>query len=384
MSSTFDAIVIGLGGMGAATACELAGRGRKVLGLEQFAPAHDRGSSHGGTRIIRRAYYEHPAYVPLVARSFDMWHELEQLTGRHLLTSCDCLSIGPPAGELVAGVHRSAADHGLAVESLTAAEVVRRFPAFRVPDELAGVLEHAAGFLAVEECVRAHHATAVARGADLRFEEPVTGWAADGAGVEVRTDRGVYRADRLVVAAGPWAAHLLTGIGVPLTVMRQVQLWFRPEHPERFRRDRFPIFLLDAPAGAFYGLPMLDPSGLKTSRHYGGQEVAHPDAVDPHVRMGDEVPVRAFLRDYLPDAADGPCAAASVCKYTLTPDRHFVLDRHPRHPQVAVACGFSGHGFKFAPGVGEAMADLCDGIDRPDLMFFRAGRFGGVRGERPA
>lgn len=384
MAATYDVIVIGLGGMGAAAACELAGRGRRVLGLEQFGPAHDRGSSHGSTRIIRRAYYEHPVYVPLADRSFAKWHELEQLTGRHLLTACGCLSVGPLAGDLIVGVNRSAAEHNLPVESLKAAEVERRFPAFRVPGDLAGVLELAAGFLAVEECVRAFHAAATARGADLRFDEEAVGWRADGAGVAVRTTRGTYRADRLVVAAGPWALQLLGTIGVPLTVMRQVQLWVRPQTPALFRRDRFPVFLVDSAEGPFYGLPMLDPRGLKVARHYGGQEGTHPDELDPHPRLRDEVPVRAFLQAHLPDAADGPCAAASVCRYTLTPDRHFVLDRHPEFPQVAVACGFSGHGFKFAPVVGEAMADLCDGVPRPDLGFFAAGRFAGGRGERGA
>lgn len=384
MHLRYDAIVIGLGGMGAATVAELAQRGRSVLGLEQFTPAHDRGSSHGSTRIIRRAYYEHPVYVPLADRSFHKWHDLEQATGKHLLTTCGCLSVGPPSGELIVGVNRSAAEHRLSIESLNANEVTQRFPAFQVSGDLAGVLELAAGFLAVEECVRAFHSAGAAQGADLRFDEEAVGWRADGGGVAVRTTKGTYRADRLVIAAGPWALQLLGTIGVPLTVMRQVQLWIRPQTPSLFRRDRFPVFLVDSSEGPFYGLPMLDPRGLKVARHYGGQEAIQPDDLDPHVRVGDEVPVMAFLRSFLPDAADGPCTAASICRYTLTPDRHFVLDRHPEFPQVAVACGFSGHGFKFAPVVGEAMADICDGVQRPDLAFFAANRFTSDASERSA
>ncbi len=357
--TTYDAIVLGVGGMGSAALFELARRGRRVLGLEQFPPVHDRGSSHGQTRIIRTAYYEHPAYVPLVRRAYERWYDLEQRTGRHLLTECDCLTVGPPGGELVEGVLRSAREHGLSVEGLTAAEVVRRFPAFRLDDSLAGVLEHGAGLLAVEECVRAHIDSAVSLGAEVRAEEPAIEWAAAGDGVEVRTAKGTYRAARLVVTAGAWATKLLAGVGVPLTVMRQVLLWFAPTDLALFRRDRFPIYLVDTPAGPFYGVPAIDPRGHKAARHYGAPELPTPDGVDRAVHESDEAPLRAFFRAHLP-AADGPRTFGQVCLYTLTPNRHFVLDVHPRHPQVAVAAGFSGHGFKFASVVGEILADLAE------------------------
>ncbi|MCU0706013.1 MAG: FAD-dependent oxidoreductase, partial [Fimbriiglobus sp.] len=184
---TSDVIVLGLGGMGAATAAEIARRGVRVLGLEQFGFTHRRGSSHGRTRIIRTAYYEHPAYVPLVRRAFDLWADLEQRIGQRLLTPCPCLSVGPPSGELVRGVQRAAVEHGLQVESLSAAEIERRYPQFRIPPEFAGVLEQAAGILAVEECVRAYLDDAISHGADLRSEEPVLGWQAVAGGVEVTT-----------------------------------------------------------------------------------------------------------------------------------------------------------------------------------------------------
>jgi sarcosine oxidase len=356
---TYDAIVLGVGGMGSAAAYELARRGRRVLGLEQFRPVHDRGSSHGQTRIIRRAYYEHPAYVPLVRRAFERWYDLEQAVGRHLLTECDCLTIGPPGGELIEGVRRSAREHGLSVEELTAAEVVRRFPAFRLGERYAGVLEHRAGFLYVEECVRAHIDAAAALGAEVRAEEPVLGWEVVGDSVEVRTAKGTYRAARLIVTAGAWAAQLLADIGVPLTVMRQVPQWFAPADPALFRRDRFPVYICETPGGAFYGLPAVDARGHKAARHYGAPELPGPDGVDRTVTEADEAPLRAFLREYLP-AGDGPRTFGQVCLYTLTPNRHFVLDLHPRHPQVAVAAGFSGHGFKFASVVGEILADLAE------------------------
>lgn len=378
MSHNYDVIVLGVGGMGSAACFELARRGRRVLGLEQFPLAHDRGSSHGHTRIIRQAYYENPAYVPLVQRAYERWFELEQLTGRHLLTGCGCLTVGPPGGELVTGVKRSAALHRLAVTPLTAGDVERHFPAFRVPHDMEAVLEPTAGFLYVEDCVRAHCDAAVSLGAEIHAEEPVREWRAVNDGVEVRTDRGTYSAARLVVTAGPWATTLLRDIGVPLAVMRQVLLWFRPADAALFRRDRFPIFLVDDASGAYYGLPMVDGRGVKLARHYGAEELPTPDLVDREAYPADGEAVRPFVQRYLP-AADGPLGGAQVCLYTLTPDRHFVLDTHPRHPQVAVACGFSGHGFKFASAVGEVLADLAEtGATRQDTELFRAGRFLGL------
>jgi sarcosine oxidase len=357
--ASYDAIVIGLGGMGSATVFELARRGRRVLGLEQFALGHDQGSSHGQTRIIRQAYYEHPDYVPLVRRAYQRWYELEQLTGRHLLTECGCLSIGRPDSSVVAGVHQSARQHGLTIEALSADDLRRRFPPFRFGDDHVGVLEGSAGFLYVDDCVRSYAAEAARLGASLHANEPVLSWQADGHGVRVETSAGRYRADRLVLTAGSWAGELLAHRGAPLKVMRQVPLWFEPSDPSQFRRDVFPIYIADTSAGLFYGFPMIDPAGAKVAQHYGAPEVEGPAQVEPTVTMADEVPVRAFLRAHLP-ALDGPRRRGSVCRYTLTPDRHFVIDLHPEHANVALAAGFSGHGFKFAPVVGEILADLID------------------------
>lgn len=378
MPTTYDAIVLGVGGMGSAACLELARRGRRVLGLEQYPLAHDRGSSHGHTRIIRTAYYEHPNYVPLLRRAWSRWYELEQLTGRHLLTECPCLNVGPPDGELVNGVRASAREHELAVEELPGEAMGRRFPAFaRFPAGYVGVLERAAGFLYVEDCVRAHIDTAVSFGAAIRAEELVRGWKAVGDGVEVTTDRGTYHAARLVVTAGAWATKLLPDLGVPLAVMRQVLLWFDVTgHAADFRRDRFPIFIADAPGGPFYGLPAIDGCGLKIARHYGAPELPTPDGVNWAVGPGDEAPARAFLDAHFPGLT-GPLTKAQVCMYTLTPDKHFVIDLHPRFPQVAVGCGFSGHGFKFAPVVGEVLADLADrGRTVYPIGMFGATRFG--------
>ncbi len=365
---TFDAIVIGCGGMGSAALFELARRGRRVLGLEQFPAVHDRGSSHGHTRVIRTAYYEHPDYVPILRRAWERWYELEQLAGKPLLVETGCLSIGPAGGELVTGVRESARLHGLALED-------RNPVPFRVPDGFDCVFEAKAGYLMVEDCVRAHLERAVTAGAELHTEEPVRDWRAEGDGLVVRTDAETYHCAKLVVTAGAWATRLLADLGVPLTVMRQTMLWFEPQEPERFRRDRFPVFLYESPRGAFYGMPMIDARGVKVARHYGAPELPNPDGVDWTTSDADEVPVREFLKEST-DAEIGPCTARQVCQYTLTPDRHFVIDRHPANANVVVAAGFSGHGFKFAPVVGEILADLAEtGATRWPIGFLRADRF---------
>jgi sarcosine oxidase len=374
MAQSFDVIVLGVGGMGSAACFELARRGRRVLGLEQFAPAHDRGSSHGHTRIIRTAYAEGPQYVPLARRSFSRWYELEQLTGRHLLTECACLNAGPPGSEHVAGVRKSVREHALEADELTAGEINRRFPAFRFPENYSGIVERAAGFLYVEDCVRAHCEAATARGAEIHAEEPVRAWKAVGDGVEVATDRGTYRAAKMVVTAGAWATGLLADIDAPLAVMRQVLTWFDTGGRPDFRRDNFPVFIADVPGGPFYGLPAIDPFGLKVARHYSAPELPGPDAVNWSTTPDDIAPVRTFLDAYTPGV--GAHTKSQVCMYTVTPDHNFVIDLHPRFPQVSVACGFSGHGFKFASVVGEVLADLAERGSTPhDISLFSAKRF---------
>jgi sarcosine oxidase len=373
--STYDVIVAGVGGMGSATVFELARRGRRVLGLEQFALGHDQGSSHGHTRIIRKAYYEHPDYVPLVCRAYERWHDLEQRLGRHLLTECPCLSVGKPDSELIQGVRLSAAQHRLPVEDLSGAELAARFPTFRFAEPYVGVLERSAGFLYVDDCVRAHAEAAREAGATIHDNEMVRAWHVSAGAVTVETDRARYAAAKLVLTAGPWAGQLLADWGAPLRVMRQVMLWFGPRDPARFRRDAFPLYIADTPHGYFYGLPMLDAKGVKVAQHYGAPELNAAGEIERATSAADEANVHRFLRDHLPDA-DGPCNRRSVCVYTLTPDRHFILDVHPEHANVAVAAGFSGHGFKFASVVGEIMADIAETGRTPHpIGMFRLTRF---------
>lgn len=375
MPTLFDVIVLGVGGMGSATAFELARRGKHVLALEQFPLVHDRGSSHGHTRVIREAYFEHPSYVPLLRRAFGRWFDLEQRTGRHLLTLCGCLNVGPADGELVRGVRASAREHALPIEEFPGHEIGRRFPAMRFDSDMVGLLEQRAGFLYVEECVRAFCDAAMSLGAVIRANEPVIEWRGVGQAVEVTTGKGVYHAANLVVTAGPWASRFLGEVGVPLSLMRQVLLWFSVAEPAQFRRDRLPVYIAETAEGDFYGLPAIDARGHKAAQHYGAPEIPSPEMVDRVVSRQDEEPVRNFFHKHLP-GADGPRTAGQTCIYTLTPDRHFVIDTHPGYPQVAFAAGFSGHGFKFASVVGEILADLVEhGKTRHDIRLFRASRF---------
>ncbi len=380
MAQGYDVIVIGLGAMGSAAAYHLARRGRRVLGLERFTPAHNRGSSHGGSRIIRQAYFEDPAYVPLVLRAYELWREVERATGADLLLITGVLMMGGPESEPVAGSRRSARQWGLDHQVLEASEVRRRFPAFSPDRETVGFYEAQAGVLRPEAAVAAHLDLAAAAGAELRFSEPAVAWTAgdDGAGVTVTTAAGEARADRLVVCPGAWAPDVLAGLGVPLVVERQVQFWFEPAGGlEPFLPGSFPVWLWDDGGDRlFYGLPALDgpDGGVKVGWHRPGPS-CHPDTLDRTVSPAEVDEIAEAVRRRLPKAP-GRFLRAAPCMYTLTPDQHFVLAAHPRHPQVIVACGFSGHGFKFAPVVGEILADLAtSGATAHPIALFDPRRF---------
>lgn len=366
-----DVIVLGLGVAGGAAARELARRGLQVLGLDRYAPPHTLGSSHGESRIIREAYFEHPAYVPMVRRAYALWRELEVATGTTLLRESGGLMIGRPDSDLVRGARQSADQHELPYEMLAASEVARRFPALRPEPGMVAVFEPRAGVLKPEACITAMLAEARSHGAQLRFDEPVETWHVDAGVASVRTKRGEYRARRLVVAAGSWLGTLVPELSSALRVERQAVFWFGCARNEAsFAADRCTIHLWQYDGRRFfYGFPDLG-DGVKLAFHHAGATTS-ADAVVRNVDAAETLSVREAIRRFVPDA-DGPLQKALVCLYTNTRDEHFLIDRHPRHPQVVVASACSGHGFKFGPVIGEIVADLVEDLPpRFDIELFR-------------
>jgi sarcosine oxidase len=366
MNQHYDCIVLGVGGFGSGALYHLARRGARVLGIERFTVAHDRGSSHGETRIIRKAYFEHPDYVPLLHRAYDLWHELECETKRRLLYPVGLFIAGAPSCESVAGTVLAAERHKLPIERLSAAAARRRFPGFRFADDFEIVFEPQAGYLEVENCVAAHVEAAVARGAVLRTNETVREWSSDGRRVVVKTDQGEYAADNLVITAGPWASAVLDqcagenaegeAFGKRLRVVRKPVFWFRAGGEYDVTAGT-PTFFFETTAGQFYGFPRIDGRTLKVAEHTLGEAVADPLTVERNQIPDDLARLGGFLRDHLPGLPERP-DRHSVCMYTKTPDSHFCIDLHPRWPNVSVGAGFSGHGFKFTTVLGEALADL--------------------------
>jgi len=375
VSNTFDVIIIGLGGMGSATAYQLARRGKRVLGLERYTPAHNLGSSHGKSRIIRQAYFEYPAYVPLLMRAYELWAQIEQETGKNLLTLTGGLMLGLPESETVIGSIFSATQHGLEHEILDAREIKRRFPAFQPSQETIALYEKKAGFVHPEHSVSAHLQRATELGATLHFEEPALSWEASGSSVRVTTANGCYEAEKLAIAPGAWATDIFN-FNLPLTVERQVMYWFAPVGGiEPFLRSRFPIYIWEAEDKVkFYGFPAQDGNSVKVAFFYQGVACT-AETIDRTVKVEEIQRMRQYLAERIP-ALNSDCINTSTCLYTNTPDFHFVIALHPQHPQVAIASPCSGHGYKFASVVGEILADLVnDGKTRHPLDLFAPTRF---------
>ena len=360
--------------MGSAALAELARRGTRVLGVEQFAIGHDKGSSHGGTRIIRLGYFEHPSYVPLLHRTYELWRELEARSGRTLMHITGIAEIGKPDSGVVSGTLLASRTHKLRHEVLTAAQTMERFPAFNLPPDYIGVFQPDGGFLAVEDALDVNIALAKTHGADVRTGVAVHAVTDIANGVRVETDNGTFEADQIIVSAGAWATKFIPEL--PLRVTREVIAWFEAREPALFEPSRFPVFLLETPHGQHYGFPTFGQPGVKIAKHHHRNETVEPDAVDRTVSATDEALIRPALADHLP-AANGRLLAAKTCLYTVTPDHDFIIDRAPGRPRMIVASPCSGHGFKFAPVMGEILADLASkGATSHDISRFRLARFG--------
>ncbi|MDA0285679.1 MAG: N-methyl-L-tryptophan oxidase, partial [Planctomycetota bacterium] len=355
--------------------------GVRVLGLDRFPTAHDRGSSHGATRIIRQAYFEHPDYVPLLLRAYGLWRELESVSGRKLMKICGLILAGPPSGEVVSGAKLAARLHGVSVEDVSArdfaGERAARFPGFRMPQGFAAVFEPAGGYLHVEDCVQTHIELALATGAEHRSDETIVSWESNGRTVRVRTESDEYEAAALILTPGAWASGLLQSLPEfpQLTVLRKTLHWHHVRSSVYDVSNGGTGFLFEMPGATIYGFPSLDGQTLKVAEHSGGETVSDPLHVDRTLKESDTQPIRHFLEEVMPDV-DPACDHHAVCMYTMTPDGHFVVDRHSQHANVFYGAGFSGHGFKFTSVLGEALAELAiDGATKLPISFLSAGRF---------
>jgi sarcosine oxidase len=369
----YDTIVVGLGAIGCAALRTLAKRGVRVLGIERYALGHDLGSSHGETRMIRLGYFEHPSYVPLLRRTYALWRELEAQANTKLLHITGIAEMGLPDSDVVSGTLAASRLHDLPHEVLSANEAMKRFPAFRLPEDFVCVVQPDGGFVAVEAAMTVMIEQAKAAGAEVWAETIVQSVTPAGAGVRIATSRGDFEAKTVIVAAGPWVSRLVPGL--PLHVTRQVMTWFTPREPAQFEPGRFPVFLMRTPHGNHYGFPSIDGTTVKIAKHHHLDETVDPETVDRTVSAQDEAAIRAAVTAHIP-AADGLLAHAKTCLYTMTPDHDFIVDLAPGAPNIVVASACSGHGFKFAPVMGEILADLATAATTThDISRFRLARF---------
>jgi sarcosine oxidase len=373
---TYDAVVIGLGVMGSAALRSLAARGLRVLGIDRHRPPHALGSSHGRARMIREAYFEHPLYVPLVRHAYDLWGRLEQESGKDLLRLTGGAFIGGEDSDLVSGALESSRLHGISIDVVDGAELARLFPAFARQPGIRAVIERRAGYLSPDRCIEALLERAAASGAESLVAE-VIGWGSEGGRLKVTTDDGDHLTDSLVLAAGPWLPGLANKWRLPLTIERVVQAAFATARPEDHTEESLPVFAWEfEPGRIFYGFPAID-GAVKVGLHHGAP-VSDPDSASREVTAADTDEVGALVRKFLP-GVNGPPVEADICFYTKTPDGHFLVDRLPGLDHVLLVSACSGHGFKFAPAIGEIVADLLvtDTSDF-DLSPFSLGRFEGI------
>ncbi len=373
---TFDVAVIGLGAMGSAALFDLARQGHRVIGIEQFEPGHDKGSSHGESRIIRLSYFEHPSYVPLARRALEKWRDLEALSGETILTVTGVLEAGYPGASIVSGSLEAARQHDLTHDVLSASDITWRFPGFKVPSNWTGLFQPEGGLLRPELAIRTFVQQAEHHGAETRMNTRVLGIEPFGAGIRVRTDAEVIEAGSVIVATGAWIGDFAPELKPHLKITRQVLGWFSPLEPSLFKPDCCPVFLLESEEDACYGFPDFAGTGVKTASHREGLALPSAEDLVQDGSPADEAQIRRMLELAMPDA-NGPLRQMRACMYTRTPDDDFVIDLSPVDPRIVLASPCSGHGFKFASVIGEVLADLALGrASANNISRFQVRRFG--------
>ena len=375
MAQEFDCIVIGVGAMGSSTLYNLAKRGRRVLGLEQFDIPHAEGSSHGVNRIIRLAYYEHPSYVPLLRRAYELWSEIESIAGEQLIYKTGSIDTAPAGHEVFEGSLESCLLHDIPHRVLNHAQINEQFPGYQLPLGHMGILQQDGGFVLSERSIVAYANAAMSEGAEIHAREVVSGWQPDQGGVRVFTDRGEYTAERLIITAGAWSSGLipiLEGLAVP---ERQVLAWLQPIDGSLYTPEVFPVFNAYFDEGRYYGFPVFGIPGFKVGRYHHLEEIIDLDSTIKTVNGEDEALLRSAVEKYFPKA-NGTTMTLKTCMFTNTPDEHFIVDSLPGNTQVVVAAGFSGHGFKFASVIGEILSDLAiKGETEHDIDLLKIDRF---------
>jgi sarcosine oxidase len=377
----YDVIVIGVGSMGSSACWVLAERGHKVLGIEQFDIVHERGSHSGQSRIIRKAYFEHPDYVPLLERAYKNWNAFEKETASKIYERTGIVYMGRPDNENIKGILRSASLYQVPVREISVHQAEQEFP-FRIPAGFKVIIEPDAGFVTPERAIRLYAEEAEKRGAILKTNEGVIGWKEEGSKLKVTTTKSIYSCDKLIFTAGAWSSKIIPVLPASLKVTKQMLAWVKPKKTEAFVLGNFPCWFIEDPElGTYYGFPILpqkefgDPVGFKIARHYPG-DVVDPDHPNRSIPPHFENEIRHFLRTYIPDA-DGPLVTAKSCLYTYSRDEHFIIDHLPGYSnRVTIACGFSGHGFKFVSVMGEILADLAmKGKTDLPVGFLKLNRF---------
>lgn len=368
-----DVIILGGGTMGTAAAWALGRRGVSSLVLEQFHHVHDKGSHSGETRIIRHAYAESPEYVPLVLRADELWQELEALSGETILIRCGGLELAAPGFSHAQAARESALEHNLAHEWLAPAEVRARWPQFNVPDGWDALYSASAGFVLTEPALHSMADQARRGGATFVENTPALGWGTTSDGIFVDTPSGQFTAGALIVSAGAWAGRMLADLGLPLEVRRKTLWWQALDNPADFAPDRFPVFISDSEAGEIYGFPVYGRPGLKMANHKDG-EPADPETVDRSTHPGENADCLELAANVLP-AVRPAVLHSAVCLYTMTPDTDFIVDRYPTDSRIAIGAGFSGHGFKFTPAIGELLANLVLDTNTQPIPRLTLGRF---------